>query len=350
MGHHVDTFAEPFSRPQEAAMRSQRPDPVETQLGRLVVSVHYLPSLAGVAAFNLEITPLSPSMIIPDYVGSPAAEPMRTFPASLTEATGSGFPPSYEQQRPHSWASPAFWPHTPAHQARFSPPPVFYASPTPSPPHFPPGLMRWESAPMPIPQVSERRSPAHLQNMLPPPSPRRADTGAAGALEFPSESGRLIGRMEELRLADLHATSSPRHKGKDNKDESGRFSALSSCDSPRQDDLDDVDYHFDVDDVDTPVSQPRSTSGKETGDQVGSLPHKSQDAQVGYLVNLLRNARPLRNPSNPSQTPRAQSTRVTSASSVTTSDALEVLQSFKETRERLLSRSSAKHQEPPGKP
>jgi len=46
-------------------------------------------------------------------------------------------------------------------------------------------------------------------------------------------------------------------QGKDNKDESGRFSALSSCDSPRQDDLDDVDYHFDVDDVDTPVSQPR---------------------------------------------------------------------------------------------
>lgn len=46
-------------------------------------------------------------------------------------------------------------------------------------------------------------------------------------------------------------------QGKDNKDESGRFSALSSCDSPRQNDLDDVDYHFDVDDVDTPVSQPR---------------------------------------------------------------------------------------------
>ena len=46
-------------------------------------------------------------------------------------------------------------------------------------------------------------------------------------------------------------------QGKDTKDGSGRFSALSSCDSPRQDDLDDVDYHFDVDDVDTPVSQPR---------------------------------------------------------------------------------------------
>ncbi|CAD6260156.1 unnamed protein product [Miscanthus lutarioriparius] len=350
MGHRVDTFAELFSRTQEAAMRSQRFVPVETQLGRLVVSVQYLPSLA---AFNLEITSLSPSVIIPDYVGSPAAEPMRAFPASLTEATGPGFPPSYQQQRPHSWASPAFWPHTPAHQARFSPPPVFYASPTPSPPHFPPRLMRWESAPMPIPQVSERRSPAHRQNMLPPPSPRRGDMGAAGALESPSESGRLIGRMEELRLADPYATSSPRHKGKDNKDESGRFSALSSCDSPRQDDLDDVDYHFDVDDVDTPVSHPRSADGKETGDQVVSSSHKSQDAQVGSLVNLLRNARPLRNPSNSSQTSRAESSEVASASSVTsrrTSDALEELQSFKEIRERLLSRSSAKHQEPPGKP
>lgn len=43
-------------------------------------------------------------------------------------------------------------------------------------------------------------------------------------------------------------------QGKDNKDESGRFSALSSCDSPCQDDSD--DYPFFVDDVDTPVSQP----------------------------------------------------------------------------------------------
>jgi autophagy-related protein 13 len=45
-------------------------------------------------------------------------------------------------------------------------------------------------------------------------------------------------------------------QGKDSKEESGRFSALSSCDSPRQDDLDDADYPFAVDDVDTPVSQP----------------------------------------------------------------------------------------------
>ncbi|CAN6235765.1 unnamed protein product [Urochloa humidicola] len=337
MVHRVETFAEPFSRAHEAAMRTHSFGPVETQLGRLLVSVQYLPSLA---AFNLEITSF---LIIPDYVGSPAAEPMRPFPASLTE-----FPPSYQQQRPHSWAPPVFWPHSPAQQARSSPPQVFYASPTPSPPHFPGGylhrrLIRGQSAPMPIPQAAERRSPVHRQNTLPPPSPRRGDMGAAGAQESPSDSGRLIGRLEGL------STLSPKHKGKDNKDESGRFSALSSCDSPCHDDLD--DYPFFVDDVDPPISQPGSIDGKETSDQAGSSSYKSRNAQVGYLVNLLRNARPLRGPIYSLQTSRAQSSEAASASSVTprrASDALEELQSFKEIRERLPTRS--KDQETPGKP
>ncbi|TVU15040.1 hypothetical protein EJB05_38540, partial [Eragrostis curvula] len=363
MVHRVGSFAVPFTRDEEAAMRSYRFVPVETQLGRLVVSVQYLPSLS---AFHLEITSLSPSMLITDYVGSPAAEPMRFFPASLTEAAGSAFPPSYQQQRPHSWAPPALWPHPAAvPQAKFSPQ-VIYASPTPSPPNFQGGyqqrLMRGESAPMCIPQVGERRSPVHRQNtldpsrgfMLPPPSPRRVgDLGAAGAQESPSECGRLIGRIEGLRMVDPYASSSPRHKGKDSKEESGRFSALSSCDSPRQDDLDDADYPFVVDDVDTPVSQLGSNDGKEMGDQAGSSSRKSQDAQVGSLVHLLRTARPLRDPSYSSQASRAESGEVASTSSVMsrrTSDALEELQSFKEIRERLLSRSSAKHQEPPEKP
>ncbi|KAL6652313.1 hypothetical protein ACP70R_011238 [Stipagrostis hirtigluma subsp. patula] len=349
MVHRVGSFAEPFSRDEEAAMRSHRFVPVETQLGRLVVSVQYLPSLA---AFNLEIASLSPSMIIPDWVGSPAAEPIRAFPASLKEASGSAFPPSYQQQRPHSWAPPAFWPQAPAQQARFSPPPVLYASPTPSPPNFPGGylqsrLMRGESLPVSIPHVGERRSPGRVF-MLPPPSPRRD----IGTQESPSESSRLIGRMEGLRM-DPYASSSPRHKGKDSKDESGRFSALSSCDSPRQDDLDDTDYPFAVDDVDTPSSQPGSSEGQDVGDQAGSSSHKSQHAQIGSLIHQLSTARPLRDPSYSSQASMAESSEVASTSSVMsrrTSDALEELQSFKKIRERLLSRSSANPQEPPGQP
>lgn len=200
-------------------MRSRRFVAVDTQPGRLVVSVQYLSSLA---AFNLEISSLSPSMLITNYVGSPAAEPMRNFPSSLTEATGCAFPQSYQQQRPHSWAPPALWPLAPAQQTRFSPPPLHYASPTPSPPNFSGGYLqsplRGESAPVTIPGV--RRSPVHRQSMLdpvkglmlPPPSPRRGDKGAAGSQESPSDISRSFGRPEGLRMGDPYGSSSPGSK------------------------------------------------------------------------------------------------------------------------------------------
>ncbi|KAL5213842.1 hypothetical protein ABZP36_002994 [Zizania latifolia] len=364
MVHHVRSFAVPFSRVDEAAMRSYRFVPVETQPGRLVVSVQYLPSLA---AFNLEISSLSSSMLIPDYVGSPAAEPMRAFPASLTEATGSAFPPFYQPQRPHSWAPPALWSHAPAQQARFSPPQLLYASPTPSPPNFTSGYLqprpKGESAPISIVHVGERRNPVPHQIvleptrgfMLPPPSPRRVgETGTASAQQSPSEISRSFGRADGLRMMDAYASLSPGRKGKDSKDESGRFSALSSCDSPRRDDIDDADYPFAVDDVDPPTFQPGSSDGKEARDQASSSSHKSQDAAVGSLVHLLRSARPLRDSNCPSQTSTAESNQAASTSSVVSrrkSDALEELQSFKEIKERLLSRSrSAKQQESPEKP
>lgn len=360
MGYTVGSFAVPFSRAQEADMRSRRFVAVDTQPGRLVVSVQYLSSLA---AFNLEISSLSPSMLITNYVGSPAAEPMRNFPSSLTEATGCAFPQSYQQQRPHSWAPPALWPLAPAQQTRFSPPPLHYASPTPSPPNFSGGYLqsplRGESAPVTIPGV--RRSPVHRQSMLdpvkglmlPPPSPRRGDKGAAGSQESPSDISRSFGRPEGLRMGDPYGSSSPGSKGKDSRDESGRFSALSSCDSPRQDDLDEADYPFAVDDVDPPISRPGSSDGKDAGDQAGSSSHKSQDAAVGSLVHLLRTARPLRDSSYSSQTSGDESNTVASTSSVMsrrTSDALEELQSFKAIRERLLSGSRAKERDSPEKP
>ncbi|KAF0893733.1 hypothetical protein E2562_029408 [Oryza meyeriana var. granulata] len=364
MVHRVSSFAVPLSRDEEAAMRSYHFVPVETQRGRLVVSVQYLPSLA---AFNLEISSLSPSMLIPDYVGSPAAEPLRAFPASLTEATGSAFPLSNQTQRPHSWAPAALWPHTPTQQARFSPPQLLYASPTPSPPNFPSGYLQSRSkggsAPMSIPQVGDRRNPVHRQITLPPPSPRRiGETGTASAQQSPSEINRSFGRADGLRMMDRYASLSPGRKGKDSKDESGRFSALSSCDSPRRDDIDDADYPFAVDDVDTPNSQPGSSDGKEARDQASSSSHKSQDAAVGSLVHLLKTARPLRSSNCPSQASTVESNEAASTSSVVSrrkSDALEELQSFKEIKERLMSRSRAKQhessekpkqQEPPEKP
>ena len=97
----------------------------------------------------------------------------------------------------------------------------------------------------------------------------------------------------------------------------------------------------------------RSSDGKEARAQSSSSSHKSQDAAVGSLVHLLKTARPLRNSNCPSQASAVESSEAASTSSVVSrrkSDALEELQSFKEIKERLMSRSRAKQQEPPEKP
>ncbi|KAM0822772.1 hypothetical protein ACQ4PT_071298 [Festuca glaucescens] len=364
MGYRVGSFAAPFSRAEEAAMRTRRLAPVETQLGRLVVSVQYLPSLA---AYNFEISSLSSVMLITDYVGSPAAEPMRAFPASLTEAAGSAVP--LPSRRPNSWASPAYWPQSPGQHAKFSPPPTMYASPTPSPPTFAGGYLQsrlsGETAPMSIPQAGGGRGPVQYRNMsdpsrgfmLPPPSPKNM-RGEAGSHESPTENSRSFRRPEGLRMGDLYANLPAATKIKDSREESGRFSGVfSSSGSPRhgisrsssrlstQDDTDDTYLPFAVDDVDAD-SRPGSSGGKE--DQSGSSSHKSQDAAVGYLVHLLRSARPLRDPSNSSLTSRAESTEADSTSSFMsrrTSDAFEELESFKEIREDLLARSRSRLQD-----
>ncbi|XP_062222620.1 autophagy-related protein 13a-like isoform X2 [Phragmites australis] len=369
MGHRVGSFAAPFSRTEELAMRTRSFAPVETQLGRIVVSVQYLPTLA---AFNFVVSSLATATIITDYVGSPAAEPMSAFPASLTEAAGSAFP--LPSRRPNSWASPAPWPHTPGQQAKFSPPPAAYASPTPSPPTFAGGYLHsrfsGETAPMSIPQVGGGRGPVHHRNMsepnkaimFPPPSPKSV-RGEAGIQESPKETSRSFRRADGIRMGDLYANL-PGSKIKDSRDESGRFSGVfSSSGSPHlgvsrsssrlsmPDDTDDTDFPFAVDDVD-PDSRPGS-GGKDVEDQAGSSSHKSQDAAVGYLVHLLKSARPLRDPSYSTHTSRAESTEAGSTSSFMsrrTSDAFEELESFKELRENLLAHSRSRLQDSLDKP
>uniref|UniRef100_A0A0D9VIV2 Autophagy-related protein 13 N-terminal domain-containing protein n=1 Tax=Leersia perrieri TaxID=77586 RepID=A0A0D9VIV2_9ORYZ len=365
MGFRVGSFAAPFTRAEEKAMSTRRFAPVETQLGRLVVSVQYLPSLA---AFNLEICSLAPAMLITDYVGSPAADPMRAFPASLTAASSSA--PAFPPRRPNSWASPAPWPQSPVQQAKFSPPPAaLYASPTPSPPTFGGGYLQSrlgaETAPMVIPGGG--RGPVHNRHMsdpvrgfmLPPPSPKNTNGNRPDGTEVhdtPTETGRMV-----LRMADLYANLPSVPKIKDSRDEYGRFSGVfSSSGSPRlgfsrsssrlsmQDDTDDLDFPFAVDDVDPPDSRPGSSGGKDVGDQASSSSHKSQDAAVGYLVHMLKSARPLRDSSNSPHTSRVESVEGSTTSSFMsrrTSDAFEELESFKEIKENLLARSRSRMQE-----
>lgn len=286
LNYKVSPFAEPFSREEEKRYRPQVFAPVDTQFGHLSVSVLFLPTLSE---FSIEVSSsLLPSTIIADYVGSPAADPMRAFPASPSEKgtrpisfplRGARTSAALNLQRPHSWTA-APMAHHPLHTSldavseqlasppdysghrmaiprqsgqrksgfsfeeyRLSPP--YSASPTPSPParvlNAFQARLRSETAPVSIPQPLMGNNLLHrtpnfsdpARSLLPRPSPRSARADVSSE-ESPSAS-RSFRKLEALKAADLHSHlyTSPKAL-KDGKDDSGRFSSvLSSCGSPR---------------------------------------------------------------------------------------------------------------------
>ncbi|XP_072988784.1 autophagy-related protein 13a-like [Typha latifolia] len=370
MSYRVSSFAEPFTRAEEAGLRLYSFFPVETVFGQLAVSVQYRPSLAE---FSLEVSSLLPPMLITDYVGSPTTDPLRAFPASLPMG-GAARPPSRTssapvfQQRPHSWTGIPMS-HHPLSPTPTTPSPqmAYRLSPTPSPPTFgvnyPQSRLRSETAPVSIPQPASGNSQVHhtpnlsdpTRNFLPPPSPRRVDAS-------PQESASFR-KSEGLRVADILSNLYAQKGFKDGRDDSGRFSGvLSSGGSPRfgfsrsssrlsmQDDLDDADLScpFAVDDVDSD-SQTRS-DGKETHSESGQActsTHKSQDSEVGVLVHMLRTAPALRDHSFSSHSSKNEFDGEGGSSFMSrkTSDAFEELQTYKQIKEILLSRSRAELQD-----
>ncbi|KAG6504044.1 autophagy-related protein 13a-like [Zingiber officinale] len=412
LGYRVYSFAPPFSRAEGADLKRYSFTPVETLFGQIVVSVEYRPSLA---AFNLEISPLMPPMIITDYIGSPAAEPSRPFPSSLpnwasrpttSQNPPRGFRPSTvaapQLDRPHSWNAapmahhPLSSPHDRVDKVGSSPPehydrlgpnqrsvsdrkanfkfddfrlsPPFSTSTSPSPPtlggHSLQSRLQMETAPMSIPMSATGKSQMHrspnlsdpFKSLLPPPSPRSTRLDPSSQ-ESPSKS-RSFRKSEGLSGGDIYSNLHmyAAYKGlKDGRDDSGRFSALSSGGSPRyafsrsssrfsmQDDLDDTDfsYPFAVDDVDTLDSHTRSPDVK---DAEYSSSHKSQKAAVGSLVHMLKTAPPLRQDQSCSSQSSDLNGEVSMNSSFLsrkTSDALEELQTYKEMKNFLLSESGA---------
>lgn len=286
LSYRVSSFAAPFSREEERELSVYSFDPIDTQFGQLSLTVSYRPSLSE---FNFEVSSLMPAMIIADYVGSPAADPMRAFPAlpahkstgagsgsrpisyPLRGITGSNSPnspavPAF--QRPHSWSEvrsapmDVFKNRIPSQKAtgthkkgafsfdeyRLSPP--MSNSPTPSPPAYGSSgnsmqsRLRSETAPVSIPAgVSGKtqlpRTPNHsdpMRSFLPPPSPRSTRMEQSSQESQSSES-RSFRKSEGLKLGDfysnLHLYNA--QKGpKDGRDDSGRFSGVfSSSGSPR---------------------------------------------------------------------------------------------------------------------
>ncbi|CAK9162558.1 unnamed protein product [Ilex paraguariensis] len=115
--YRVSSFVEPFTRREEAEMQKFVFTPVDTSCGRLCLSVLYRSSLSDVSSGPS--TPISPQFI-PDYVGSPMADPLKRIPSlPIVQCSPSSSPFG----RRHSWSYDLY---------RASPPSAFLS---PSPTH-----------------------------------------------------------------------------------------------------------------------------------------------------------------------------------------------------------------------
>ncbi|GAB4847717.1 hypothetical protein Ancab_026779 [Ancistrocladus abbreviatus] len=341
--HRLNSFAEPFTRREEADMQRFLFTPVESSCGRLCVSASYRTSFLDLS--SEPSTPMSPQFI-PDYVGSPLADPLKRFPslpmlhsspshnpfmrrhswgfdlyrasapsnflspsptfsdshASISKSRSQQPPMSLPHHFPETfqannkntgfdeyWPSPAFSPST-----SLSPPPyILSADPSKV-------LSRCESAPVRIPSTRPLNPHGSFNRQNLPPSPPLKTT-RCGTIKTEKGTGTSGSAAEKVALG---------------RDESGRLSGvrLSSNSSPRisfsrsssrlsiQDDFDDAEFacHFvDDDDMMDPGDRPESydlnTQRCDPFEAGGLGPNrKSQDAAVGELVLMLRKAPPLR--------------------------------------------------------
>lgn len=334
LAYHVSSVVEPFPRSAEAEMQRFDFTPIETSAGRLCLLVLYRSSVLDLSS---EPTPLTPQ-VIPDYVGSPLAEPLKRFPSLPVAGLGNhGSPSSLPFSRRHSWgfdlyrassptvsfspspthsesnasiSNPAsrrfpptsLPPHPPgtsiAHKNttnfdEYCPSPTFSPSPTPSPPIYIPGahlskdLLRSESAPVNIPTTRLSSLPALSNKQYLPPSPpiKNTRSGTLRTDKFtPIQTGAAVEQLFSLGKDDNR-----KHFGtKISSNDSPRISFSRSSSRSLPDDFDDPEFDcpFDVDDVD--MTDPGSRPG--SFDQKG---HISQDAAVGDLVRMLKKAPPL---------------------------------------------------------
>ncbi|CAM6014697.1 unnamed protein product [Sphagnum balticum] len=170
LSYMVSAAPPPLTTGDDRLMSTCRLTPIETQWGRLCVSVAYRSATAVTA---LEIMPPILPRIIADYVGSPTTDPLRRF-SSIGSMPSRGNPgkqgvhmvslPSsvpVSLGRRHSWSGglnkvagpPSLPPSSPTFQSA-SPSPNFHPSP-PKPPSSPSGQGHMPS------HLSPRTSPLH---------------------------------------------------------------------------------------------------------------------------------------------------------------------------------------------
>ncbi|XP_022739633.1 autophagy-related protein 13b-like [Durio zibethinus] len=344
----VSSFVEHFTRKEEAEMQRFLFTPVDTSCGRLCLSVLYRSSISDI--YSESSTLMSPQFI-PDYVGSPLADPLKQFP-SLPVSHSS--PSSLPFARRHSWsydlykASPplvSFSPsptHSESHASvsnpsshrlppmslprhpsetslahkkntnfdEYYPSPNFSASPTPSPSppihipgtHLSKALSRCESAPVNIPAPKLANSPALPRKQNLPPSPplklTRAGTSSTDTNMGPGQTAATIEKLFSFGKEDCRNYSGV----KVSSNSSPQISFSRSSSRSLQDDFDDSEFPcpFDVefDEMTDPGSRPESYDRRghlSDPNEAGLFMNRiSQDAAVGALVSMLKKAPPLR--------------------------------------------------------
>ncbi|KAJ7945278.1 Autophagy-related protein [Quillaja saponaria] len=346
--HRVSPFVEPFTRKEEAEMHRFGFTPVDTSCGRLCLSVLYRSSVSDVN--SKPSTPMSPQ-VIPDYVGSPLADPLRRFPSvPVTGSPSHGSPSSLPFSRRHSWSydqyrassssinslpSPTYsdlhasvsnpssrrFPPTslPPHPSEtylvqkkntnydeYYPSPNLSPSPSPSPPIYAPGihlsqtLLRSESAPVSIPNAHIANSHGFSNRHNLPPSPPLRGSGCTPKTE--RGTGVMQTGIMVEKLLSLGKDEYRKYYGlKMSSNSSPQISISRSSSRSYHDDYDDPDFicPFSVDDDDMADPGSRAESFDQ-GRMSEPLEHgalfpirKSQDAAVGALVRMLKKAPPL---------------------------------------------------------
>nr|XP_043634791.1 autophagy-related protein 13b isoform X2 [Erigeron canadensis] len=344
--HRVSSSVEPLLRRDEAEMQPFMFTPVDTSCGKLCISLLYLPSISD--TISESSTPMSPQFI-PDYVGSPLADPLKRLPSVPVPQYS---PSSSPFGRRHSWSydtfrasppsalpspSPTYsesrtlhskFGHRPPTSSRYSsleaaqvptkdmgydeyfPSPNFSPSQSPSPPMCLQGsnmlkvLLRSDSAPVYIPTSRLGDAPLSHKPVLPPFSPPLKATRPSLSLVEKSsgmhQGAIATGKLLSLREEEIARPSSVKisSNSSPHKSFSRSFSRLSFEDS-----YDDSEFSgpFVVDDDEMMDHSSRPGSSDRSGnlgtphDRSGPFtPRKSQDAAVGALVQMLKKAPPLR--------------------------------------------------------
>ncbi|KAK8319930.1 hypothetical protein V6Z12_A12G001900 [Gossypium hirsutum] len=290
----VSSFVEPLTRKEEVDMQRFWFTPVDTSCGRLCLSVLYYSSISDMSSESS--TPMSPQFI-PDYVGSPLADPLRRFP-SLPVSHGS--PSSLPFSRRHSWSYDHYKASPPL--VSFSPSPTHSESnalvSNPSSRGLPP--MSLPPHPPEAPLAHKRDTNFDEQNL--PPSPplkiTRAGTSRTDNIRVPAETDATIEKIFSFGKEDCWKYSGV----KAFSNSSPRISCSRSSSRSLQDDFDYSEFPcpFDVEDGEMmdPGSRPESyvRRGNPSDPNEAGLfmNRKSPDAAVGALVRMLEKAPPLR--------------------------------------------------------